>query len=122
MRQRQLATWGQSDDPTSRQRGRVSKVTVVTPVPIIQVRRRKPLNANGLQFNHRSQRFMPVILVRTLKSRQGKEIYLVARFSPRWCRARLALIVLAACEMVCGHLMVTNKWFGLLTRGTEVPT
>jgi hypothetical protein len=67
MRQRQLAMWGQSDDPTSRQRGRVSKVTVVTPVPIIQVRRRKPLSTNGLQFDHRSQRFIPVIRVRRRK-------------------------------------------------------
>jgi hypothetical protein len=37
-------------------------------------------------------------------------------------RAHCALIVLATYEMACGRLMVTNKWFVLLTRGTEVPT
>jgi hypothetical protein len=32
----------------------------VTPVTIIRVRRRKPLIANGLQYNHSVQRFMPI--------------------------------------------------------------
>jgi hypothetical protein len=39
----------------------------VTPVAFIQERRRKPLSANELQYNHRTQRFMPVIRVRRRK-------------------------------------------------------
>ena len=38
----------------------LSEVAVVLPVPVIRVRRRKPLGANKLQFDHRDQRFMPV--------------------------------------------------------------
>jgi hypothetical protein len=47
----------------ARQRGRLSEVTIVTPVPVIRVRRRKPLIANGLQYDCRIRRFMPIVLV-----------------------------------------------------------
>jgi hypothetical protein len=54
--------------PPDRRRGQVSEVTIVTPFTIIRVGRRKPLIANGLQYNHRAQRFMPIIRVRRRKS------------------------------------------------------
>jgi hypothetical protein len=52
----------------ARQCGRLSEVTIVTPVPVIRVRRRKPLIANGLQYNYRIRRFLPIIRVRRRKS------------------------------------------------------
>jgi hypothetical protein len=57
----------QNGQPRARQRGRVSEVTVVMSVPVIRVRRRKPLSTNRLQLNYRTQRFMPVIRVRRRK-------------------------------------------------------